>query len=301
MSDSVSVVVENRPRNGDILWCDGADPLQSSVYTQAGEQEQQKLRDFMRDGYLVVKGAVSHQTCDAVVDDYHSILQKNAVLADLQKQGNRLPNFHTFSTRALRMFTEAETALRYQDLILGYRTSIYTSLYFEYGTQQPIHRDVPVFRTAPENFYLGVWFALEDATPENGALRVMKGGHVGAEVDQYELAERHTNDISQIDAANSPLWGIYQSEVARLCTSEGMEEISVPLEKGDVLIWHPLLPHGGGQILSPERTRHSMVFHTVPEGCPVYKMDVFFNREKAEAEDLASWQYGIDNGRLYKT
>jgi hypothetical protein len=53
--------------------------------------------------------------------------------------------------------------------------------------------------------------------------------------------------------------------------------LDVHVKKGEVILWHPLLPHGGGEIKDPTRTRHSLVSDTVPEMTPVYRMDVFFD------------------------
>jgi phytanoyl-CoA hydroxylase len=36
-------------------------------------------------------------------------------------------------------------------------------------------------------------------------------------------------------------------------------------KKGDVLLWHAELPHGGGEINKPGRTRRSLVTHYCPK------------------------------------
>ncbi len=263
------------------------------------EHEKTQLASFAETGYLLVKNAIPHSLCDSAVQEYEELIGRNAVLREHAAKYGRIPNAHTFSKSVKRIFTQSSEALRYQDLLFGYETSVYTCLYFKYGTQQPIHRDVPVFHTAPDNFYFGVWYALEDASIDNGALEAYPGGHRITTIDRYAMAARHTNDASSIHPSDSPLWGVYQNAVREECEAAGLKKVSLEMEKGDVLIWHPLLPHGGGKIFKEGRTRHSVVYHVVPRGCPVYKMDVFFNQAHEISPDLADWNYELFEGRLF--
>lgn len=299
MADNLQINLLKRPRVGECLWCDRVDWKNILEQLAVPDEDKIALAHFAEKGYLLVKNGLPRDIADAAISEHDALIEKNAFLRDLSIKNGRLPNVHKYTMASKQVFTRAAEALRLQDLLFGYRSSVYTSLYFKYGTQQPIHRDVPVFRTQPENFYFGVWYALEDATVENGALRVIPGGHRVNSVDQFALASQHTNDADSIHPSESPMWTIYQSAVAEQCKQQGLEEISVEMEKGDVLIWHPLLPHGGGKIISEGRTRQSIVYHVVPEGCPVYQMDVFFNRTKQDVSDLASWNYDLFEDRLF--
>lgn len=298
MADKLQINLSKRPRSGEKLWCDQPNWKDTLEQLTLPDEDKVMLEHFVEQGYLLIKGGLSRSIAGDAITEYEALIAENAVLRDLAKKNGRLPNIHKYTATGKQVFTRASEALRFQDLLFGYRSSVYTSLYFEYGTQQSIHRDVPVFRTQPEDFYFGVWYGLEDATVENGALRAIPGGHRVNSVDQFALAARHTNDADSIHPSESPMWAIYQTAVAEQCKQQGLKEISIEMEKGDVLIWHPLLPHGGGKILSEQQTRHSIVYHVVPEGCPVYQMDVFFNRTKQDVSDLASWNYDLFEGRL---
>ena len=70
------------------------------------------------------------------------------------------------------------------------------------------------------------------------------------------------------------------------------------VQKGDVLIWHPQLPHGGGQIADRTRTRNSIVMHTVPEGVPVYHAYAFFDPANS-LPGQAAWPTERLHGRAY--
>jgi ectoine hydroxylase-related dioxygenase (phytanoyl-CoA dioxygenase family) len=60
----------------------------------------------------------------------------------------------------------------------------------------------------------------------------------------------------------------------------GLFAEEVYVEKGDTIIWHPLLAHGGAKYKDLSRTRLSFVVHTTPDNVPVFHTDVFFNPGK---------------------
>jgi len=296
----VRLSITERPTLGSKLWVD--EPEQSAVRVAAISDpvEREMAETFVRDGFVIIRNAVSRELCDACIFDYDQWVGSNIGPAEFRRndrRNKRLQNFHLTSRSIAELFTASAPTLAAQDLLFGYRASVYTSLFFQYGTEQALHRDVPVFRTAPEDFYFGVWYALEDAGAENGNLIVMRGGH-RIMVDQYAIAERNVNDVDKISPTDYHLWDLYQAEVKAEGLRMGLTIEEISMQKGDALIWHPLLPHGGGPVRNPARTRHSVVFHTVPEGVPVYKADVFFNRKRAQESDESKSAYRIMSGRL---
>jgi len=48
------------------------------------------------------------------------------------------------------------------------------------------------------------------------------------------------------------------------------------INKGDIIIWHPKLLHGGSDIIDPTLTRYSMVTHNVPINTQVFNASHFF-------------------------
>jgi len=67
------------------------------------------------------------------------------------------------------------------------------------------------------------------------------------------------------------------------------------MKKGDTLIWHPLLPHGGASIRDPGRSRKSIVFHYLPEATPISGLEAFFSAEPVRGLPT----YRDRAGRLY--
>ena len=99
-----------------------------------------------------------------------------------------------------------------------------------------------------------------------------------------------------IPPMSNELWIDYQDEVARRVVEKRLTKKKIYVKKGDVILWHPLAPHGGASINDPSRTRLSFVLHTTPKGVPVFHMDVFFDPSR-QVQKHARWTYSNFEGR----
>ena len=106
------------------------------------------------------------------------------------------------------------------------------------------HQDATFLLDAPESV-VGFWFALEDATRENGCLWAVPGGH------RAGLARRFVREgrTTRFEEIMKPAWD---------------EARAVPLEvpKGSVVVLHGRAPHLSRANTSP-RSRHAYTLHAV--------------------------------------
>ena len=166
--------------------------------------------------------------------------------------------------------------LEFLDAVFGGPASVYTSLFFEYSSEQPVHRDSPFFETIPRNLYAGVWFALEDIDPRSGPLFVHPRGHLAdCEPDASTAEARQTfPGLEGEDLVRAAL-EIYYRRIHEASNAIA-EPVNLPIRKGDAVVWHALAPHGGSPALDRSLSRRSMVFHCTPEDVQVYQHQVFF-------------------------
>ncbi len=112
------------------------------------------------------------------------------------------------------------------------------------GGEVVCHQDSTFLYTEPQNI-IGLWFALEDATLENGCLWVMAGGH------ELGLKQRWLSGTEgmHFETYNSEPWP---------------EDQLVPLEvtKGSLILIHGLLPHKSLANRS-SRSRHAYTLHLI--------------------------------------
>jgi phytanoyl-CoA hydroxylase len=260
---------------------------------------EQHVRELLEEGFTRIRGGFADGVAQDVLAGVKETLRRHDSIfgKHMDRDGHypRIINLHMLHKPLLRLFAENSLALAVQDEFFGARSSLYTSLYYERGSAQATHRDTPYFTTRPEYRYLGVWVALEAANDLNGCLEVVRKGHLVPELDRPAIALQHYRSLDEVPPGapqgQDILWDEYQAKVLEGCRERGLAVERVEAEPGDVIIWHPQLPHGGSHIQDLSRTRHSFVMHVTPEGTRVYQQDVFFNPAKRMPE-RAKWDYG---------
>lgn len=271
-------------REGKVLlpppWLDLPNARELAVRRAGNRADFLKAANELLDaGFAVLPNWISAELCDATVRDFGSYVETNREYAEKCKDRHgrylRLVNFHLASSNALAIGLDRRI-MEVLDFIFGCKAGIYTSLYFEYGTEQPIHRDSPFFETFPRNYFVGVWVALEDIKPESGPLMYLPSGH-RFECDPRPIYAEVRNRLpgaSQEELVRQSL-ETYYGRVNDKAMSIG-KPVAVSLKKGDVAIWHAQAPHGGSSASNRALTRRSIVFHDAPECVQVYQHDVFF-------------------------
>jgi ectoine hydroxylase-related dioxygenase (phytanoyl-CoA dioxygenase family) len=159
------------------------------------------------------------------------------------------------------------------------RATLYTSLFFELGSQQPLHRDTPYFYSGGDGGYMGVWVALDNVDENNGALMVVEGSHKLPEPDLIALREQF-HPSGNVPASSPELFDAYNLLLADAANMKGLPIKSCCVQRGDMIIWNPATLHGGLSHIDKSRTRRSFVMHITPKNMPMQHMDYFFDRSK---------------------
>jgi phytanoyl-CoA hydroxylase len=250
--------------------------------------------DLMRDGYAVVPGALARAACEQALDAVAGFKRRNAavVAPNENEHGHmyRVSNLHLAVPALAQAFAALNAPFAVCDRFFGAPASLYTSLYFERGSEQKLHRDTPYFTTRPGGRYLGVWLALDDVDAGNGPLLVVPGSHLLPPIDVEAMARDMFARTDGGPAAAAQGWAPYQEAVKRQCDEYGLVPRELHVSRGDVVIWHPELFHGGAIHLQRERSRNSLVMHVTPVGTQVYPIEVFFDPGR-ELPEAASWNY----------
>jgi phytanoyl-CoA hydroxylase len=113
------------------------------------------------------------------------------------------------------------------------------------GGEVTCHQDATFLFTEPLRM-AGLWFALEDATLENGCLWVIPGGHKLGLKSRFVRAEGGGTRFEILD--NSP-W-------------PEAKAIPLEVEKGTVIVLHGLLPHLSRENRS-SKSRHAYTLHVI--------------------------------------
>ncbi|HXC69773.1 MAG TPA: phytanoyl-CoA dioxygenase family protein [Pyrinomonadaceae bacterium] len=151
------------------------------------------------------------------------------------------PLFNRFSrsdkVRDLAKALGLENALLVQSMYIFKQPNI--------GGEVTCHQDSTFIYTEPIDI-AGLWFALEDATIENGCLWAIPGGHRRGLKSRWLRTHEGRMEFEVYDATPWP------------------EDELVPLEvsKGSLILLHGLLPHRSFENRSP-RSRHAYTLHLI--------------------------------------
>jgi len=144
---------------------------------------------------------------------------------------------------ALKALAEDPALMRVAGRILGGKPGLYQDMALikpPGGREKPWHQDRAYFNLTQTTRILGVWIALDRATPENGCMQVVEGGH--REGPRVHFMRRD--------------WQICDSEVARL------PRVAIPMKAGGCLLFDALLPHGTPANRT-DRQRWAVQYHYV--------------------------------------
>lgn len=258
------------------LWIDRPDAIERIRRRREAEElspvEADRLERFAREGYVVFDLGVDETTLDRVVQDVDRLWEERP--ADVafaydgpprsmgeaeedlhRKPRHRLHDIHSHSVAARDLYLHPQI-FEIVDLILGGDAVAVQSLYFEYGSQQVLHRDPVVVPTAKPGHLVAAWIALEDISPDSGALAYVPGSH---RLPYYEFRpgqwefDASTMGEEEVEGATR-----FDDEQMR---RRGLEPRLFLADKGQVLLWHSGLRHGGGPVRDESLTRKSFVVH----------------------------------------
>jgi phytanoyl-CoA hydroxylase len=170
---------------------------------------------------------------------------KNSLFYSLNKIGHALhdldPVFNNFSRSPQLQQLAADLGLSDHILIQGMMIFKHARI----GGVVDIHQDATFLYTNPESC-IGFWFALEDATIQNGCLWAKPGGHQTSLRSWFKRKEGGGTEM--ITLADEEY------------TTEGMQPLEV--KKGACIVLHGLLPHYSLPNTSG-KSRQAYAIHTI--------------------------------------
>jgi len=170
---------------------------------------------------------------------------KNDLFHSLNKIGHALhdldPVFNSFSRSPQMKKLIAELEL--DDAVII--QSMYILKHAKIGGVVDVHQDSSFLYTEPESC-IGFWFALEDATKENGCLWAMPGGHKTSLRSWFRKKEGGGTEMLMLN--NEPM------------SMEGM--IPLEVKKGTCIVLNGLLPHYSLPNTSG-KSRQAYAIHTI--------------------------------------
>lgn len=146
--------------------------------------------------------------------------------------------------------------------LYGREPFAFQTLNFAVGSEQPYHSDAIHFHSYPLGFMCGVWIALQDVLEDSGPLIYYPRSHRLP----YLSAESMGLDPEQVAAEPHPQRFFQQHWEAAVRRRHYQRKRFLP-RRGEVLIWHANLLHGGESVNVRTSRRWSQVTHYFFSDC----------------------------------
>jgi phytanoyl-CoA hydroxylase len=277
------------------LWIDRPDWLDTLAQkTWSGafsEELAGRIFRFVRDGYVVIEQAVPSTLVDSLdhqiaefwtappagllIETPHPDGRLKLMPPVLEfREGSKLLDAYAFSAAA-RQAIANPPVMEFLRAIFEARPKAFQGLSFWYGSQQDIHKDTAYVKIDSGAMrFAASWLALEDVEAGTGELEYYVGSH---RAPSFMFAGESKWMEHRPDEHPAFLRSLHD-DASRF----GHPRSSFLAKKGDVLIWHADLAHGGARITKPGRTRRSFVTHFTSE------LDQPFYRRHVQTKELVT-------------
>jgi FkbM family methyltransferase len=290
------------------LWIDRKDfPEQLAKRTENGKLPAHlapALRDFERNGFVVLERAVPEdelarfeKLISAGFREGHpALLAQNpaetsthAPMAGMHRRGVRIVDCYAALPAALDVLS-APRLVEFLELLFEERPKLFQSLSFDMGSEQGLHQDTGYVVVNRPLELVGCWIALEDVRPGSGELMYLVGSH---RLPDFAFSGGRKHPGGQEGVDDHTAWLTWVAEESR---RRGYPLQHFLAKRGDILLWHADLAHGGAPITDPSSTRKSLVGHF----CPSSAKPTYTEQAPARATTLThrgieycSWHYEL--------
>ncbi len=264
------------------LWIDRYDWLEILAERHRRGQISDAVADqimrFNRDGYVILPGAVSEALVDELNEDIEKFWRappkglfisttepdhKPKVVPPLlaYRDGKtKMLDAYVFSASARRAVAN-DSSLAFLKAIFEETPKAFQGLTFWNGSEQEIHKDTAYVRVKENPMALvASWLALEDIAAGTGELDYFVGSHRAPDYLFGGTSKWMVSEAGDFTPEHNRFLASLHVDARKY----GFTKSSFLAKKGDVLIWHADLAHGGSPVTQKGRTRRSLVTHFCP-------------------------------------
>jgi ectoine hydroxylase-related dioxygenase (phytanoyl-CoA dioxygenase family) len=267
---------ESFPLSGPACWLDQPDGLiQVDQREQSGKitpYQAEICRQWIFDGYIIVKGLIDHAELDETWAAYERAIAAGVITVnhepaglDDPHPGRRLdPHLQVPEIRKLQRHKKI---LELTDLLFGRRTLPFQTIMGHKGSSQSPHSDTIHMTTHPHGYLIANWIAFEDIDPDSGPLEFYPGSH---RLIPPLLSHHLSIGPGEFKKNPAVYHEKYEPAVRRYLEVARLEPELFLCEKGDVLFWHADLIHGGARRRNMQLSRKALVCHYFAQGALTY-------------------------------
>ncbi|MEP7254566.1 MAG: phytanoyl-CoA dioxygenase family protein [Ferruginibacter sp.] len=234
---------------------------QTTLFKESDSNSQNSISNFDTEGYAIISKYLDNDTIAEINNEIESLIETKKVKL---KYGNKIV-FAIHKSALLKQIGNDHKLTELLSSLLGGKVKLFQSINFLHGSEQKTHSDSIHMTTFPLGGLLGVWIALEDIDMDNGPLHYYPKSHTLP----YYLNSDYNNEGNYFLIGDKD-YREYEKMIEKKLIEHNMQKKVFTAKKGDLLIWHANLFHGGEPHLNRSKTRKSMVFHYFNENSICY-------------------------------
>ncbi len=223
-----------------------------SEFDLVDDRFKESLLSWSDNGYAILNNFFGNDEIDSFNKEIDDLLVSKKAKFNAAKK----IMFAIHSSEKLKNAGKNEQIMRILNLLMGKKVSLFQSINFIEGSQQRTHSDSIHMTTFPYGNLIAIWVALEDIDENCGPLHYYPGSHKLP----YIMNDDYENVGTKYKLGNKS-YGAYEDQVEKVLSETDLHKKTFTAKKGDVLIWHANLLHGGNKVIEKGSTRKSMVFH----------------------------------------
>jgi len=234
--------------------------------------EEAAIKDYYDTyGYVVIENLLAHAKIQELINNYEEIKRSKTFV--FFSQDTHLPTQPKLTPEGFienSMLNPADLKLWPQfsiavenclvdehviavlDMLSGASDHVMMqNMFFDKSTGTVEHQDHYYLDADPPGKMIAAWYALEDIQEDAGCFFVLPGSHKGKVIERDNGSNFSDHDSFVKSINNLILEGNYEYR-------------SFPLNKGDVIFWHPYTIHGAFNNQNPHHSRKSLTAHYHP-------------------------------------
>jgi hypothetical protein len=228
-------------------------------------------RRWVRDGFVVVESFFEHGPLDRAWAAYERAVAAGAVTpeaaaTEADPYPGRTLNPH-FGVPEVDALLRDPGLVELVGMLLGAQALPFQTIIGHKGSEQRPHSDAIHMTTYPLGYLAAAWLAFEDIAPESGPVVYYPGSHRLPYVfaDDVGISAADFGDRGYL-----PYHERYEPRIAALIEEAGLQPAYFTPRKGDVLVWHANMIHGGSPRAHSAYSRRALVCHYFAGGCITY-------------------------------
>ncbi len=264
------------PAAGPFPWLDQPDWREQIAARVAqgklSEAEAAACRQWAEEGYLILERGVAAELVDRAWAAYEAAIAAGTIQlkAEPISPDDRWPSRHLDPHSKVPEFCEIlrhPGILRWVELLMEREPAPFQTITSHKGSQQAPHSDSIHMTTYPLGYLSAAWVAMEDIHPDSGPLVYYPGSHRLPYIFSKDVAL----DESKFGRKGYQAYAErYEPRIEQILAEHGCQPAYFHAKKGDVLLWHANLIHGGSPRRDVRHSRKAVVCHYFVKGVVTY-------------------------------